>query len=355
MDKKVKIIVVALTVLLIVGAGFAVHKIVQANNVMRVQVVNEKDRTRFIGEDGVGFYSMVDTPDTIYTLVNTEGDTDSYNIAKAVYAIDKKTGKMDMVPGTSKMKFGMDGIDSTFGNENYLGWVEADADYVTRTVIYDIAQEKVVKKWEGDDWNSYFDFHVKGHTVYWMESRGKVDRIMSYDLKTGKEAQIDEVGAEGTVLAFSEHKMWYRDIRRGRGHLKGYDLRSENYEIYDLGAGYSELKPVNDNLVAYFKDNAVDGLFLYDTNLQKSVLLNKNDTGIKANYDGKGLLISDQLSYKIESLDRIQYDNTIESEYPDNHLFSTAERISSLLFITNVDEHEELILMNQDALRWSTK
>lgn len=352
MDAKKKRVVAVIVVLLVLGAAFAINKVVKANKELRVQVVNEKDRTRFIGEDGVGFYSMVDTRDTIYTLVNTEGDTDSYNIAKAVYGIDKKTGKVEIVPGSSKMKFGMDGIDSTFGNEYYLGWLEADADGATRTVIYDIEQEKILKKWNGSDARSFFDFHVIGHRVYWLASSGKTGLVMSYDLKTGEEEQLDEVGAEGTVLVFSEHKMWYRDIRRGSGHLKCYDLRSGNYEIHDLGVDYSDLKPVGDNLVAYSQDNR---LYLYGTKLQKSVLLNGEDNGIKANYDGKGLIVTDQMSYKIERLDGIQYSNTIESEYPDNHRFSTAERIQSLLFIANVGEHEEIIWMHQDALRWSGK
>ncbi|EUJ47371.1 hypothetical protein [Paenilisteria rocourtiae] len=355
MGKKVKGIIAIAACLLIAGAGFVIYKTVKDNNVTRVQVVKEKDRTRFIGEDGVSFYSTVDTRDKIYTLIDAEGDTDSYNIAKAVYAIDKKSGEIEIVPGTEKRKFGMGGISETFGNEAYLGWVESDADYETRTMVYDIEQEKVVKKWHGDDWNSYFDFHVIGHRLYRLESHGKVDRIKSYDLKTGEEQQIDEIGAKGTVLAFSEHKMWYRDTRQGKGHLKGYDLRNGNYEIHNLGVAYSNLKPINEHLLAYFKDGTTEGLYLYDTQLKKSVLLNEKDAGIKASYDGKGLLISDQLSYKIDSLERIQYDNTIESEYPDNHRFSTAERIPSLLFITDVGEHEEIVLMNQDVLRWSEK
>ncbi|MBC6315940.1 hypothetical protein [Listeria grandensis] len=347
-----KIVVAAIVVLLVMGAGVTIDKIVKNSKIIRVQVKAEKDRTRYIGEDGISFYSMVDTRDKIYTLVDTEGDTDAYRIAKEVYAIDKKTGEMEIVPGSSKMKFGMDGIESTFGNEVYLGWVEADADYATRTVIYDIEQGKIMKKWKGSDAHSFFDFHVMGHRVYWLESSGKTGLVMSYDLKTAEEEQLDEVGAEGTVLAFSEHKMWYRDIRRGSGHLKRYDLRSGNYEIYDLGVDYSDLKPVGDNLVAYSKGN---GLYLYDTKLQKSVLLNGADNGIKANYDGKGLIVTEQMSYKIERLDGIRHSNTIESEYPDNHRFSTAERIQSLLFIANVGEHEEIIWMNQDALQWSGK
>lgn len=343
-----KIVVALMVVLLAVGAGFVIDKINSKD--MRVRLVKENDRTRYIGEDGVSFYSMVDTPDKIYTLIDTEGDTDTYRIAKAVYAIDKKTGKMEMVPGSSKMKFGMDGIDSTFGNEDYLGWVEADTDYATRTVIYDIEQGKIVKKWTGDDVHSFSDFHVIGHRVYWLESSGKKGIIKSYDLKTADEEQIDEVGAEGTVLAFSEHKMWYRDIRRGSGHLKVYDLRNGNYEIHDLGVEYSGLKPVGDNLVAYFRGQA---LYLYDTKLQKSALLRENDNGVRANYDGKGIIISEQLSYKIASLDDVKYDNTIELEYPDNHRFSSDERIQSLLFVTNVGEHEEVILMDWDGLQWS--
>ncbi|WP_181676445.1 hypothetical protein [Listeria rustica] len=346
--KNRKIVVALMVVLLTVGVGFAIDKI----NSKDMRVVKENDRTQYIGEDGMSFYSMVDTPDKIYTLIDTEGDTDTYRIAKAVYAIDKQTGKMEVVPESKKMKFGMDGIDSTFGNEDYLGWVEADADGATRTVIYDIKQEKILKKWNSSDAHSFFDFHVIGHRGYWLESSGKTGLVMSYDLKTVEEEQLDELGAEGTVLAFSEHKMWYQDIRRGSGHLKSYDLRSGNYEIYDLGVDYSDLKPVGDNLVAYSKDN---GLYLYDTKLQKSALLNGEDNGIKANYDGKGLIVTDQMSYKIERLDGIRYSNTIESEYQDNHLFSTAERIQSLLFITKVGEHEEIIRMNQDALRWSEK
>ncbi|AQY49942.1 hypothetical protein PWEIH_06521 [Listeria weihenstephanensis FSL R9-0317] len=352
MDKKTKRVVTVMMILLAIGAGFAISKIVKANKELSVEVKTEGDRTRYIGANGMSFYSMVDTPNAIYTLIDTEGDTDAYKIAKAVYAIDKQTGKMEIVPGSRKMKYGYDGIDSTFGNEHYLGWVEADTDYTTRTVIYDIEQEKILKKWNGSDAYSFSDFHVIGHRVYWLESSGKTGLVMSYDLKTAEEEQLDEVGAEGTVLAFSEHKMWYRDIRRGSGHLKSYDLRSGNYEIHDLGVDYSDLKPVGDNLVAYSKEN---GLYLYDTKLQKTMLLNGKDNGIKANYDGKGLIVTDQMSYKIERLDGIRYSNTIGSEYPDNHLFSTAERIQSLLFITKVGEHEEIIRMNQDALRWSEK
>ncbi|EUJ24067.1 hypothetical protein PGRAN_05051 [Listeria grandensis FSL F6-0971] len=348
-----KIVVAAIVVLLVMGAGVTIDKIVKNSKIMRVQVKMEKDRTRYIGEDGISFYSMVDTRDKIYTLVDTEGDTDAYRIAKEVYAIDKKTGEMEKVPGSSKLKFGMDGIESTFGNEDYLGWVEADADSATRTVIYDIEQEKIMKKWEGSDTLSLSSPTVVGHQFYWLESRDKEPGLIKfYDLKTGEEGQIDEVGAEGTILAFSEHKMWYQDIRRGSGHLKSYDLRNGNYEIHDLGVDYNDLKPVGDDLVGYFKDG---GLYLYDTKLQKSVLLRENDNGIKANYDGKGIIISDQLSYKIESLNEVQYDNTIESEYPDNYRFSSDERVQSLLFVTRVGEHEEIIWMNWDALRWLGK
>lgn len=146
--------------------------------------------------------------------------------------------------------------------------------------------------------------------------------------------------------------MWYRDIRRGSGYLKVYDLRNGNYEIHDLGVEYSNLKPVGDNLMAYFRGQE---LYLYDTKLQKSALLRENDNGVRANYDGKGVIISEQFSYKIASLDDVKYDNTIESEYPDNHRFSSDERIQSLLFVTNVGEHEEVILMDWDGLQWQGK
>ncbi|MBC1499714.1 hypothetical protein HB943_03790 [Listeria weihenstephanensis] len=355
MDKETKRVVTVMMILLAIGVGFAISKIVKANKELSVEVKTEADRTRYIGANGMSFYSMVDTPNAIYTLIDTEGDTDAYKIAKAVYAIDKQTGKMEMVPGSRKMKYGYDGIDSTFGNEHYLGWIEADTDYTTRTVIYDIEQEKIIKKLNDSDTQSFFGAKVVDHTLYWMESDPRLaddspSIMKSYNLKTSTEKEIDKINTGGTVFAFSDKKMWYKN----EGMLKTYDLISGKHEIYNLGVDFNDLKPANDHLVAYFKyqNESMEYLYLYDTNLRKSVLLSDKDPDMKATFNGKGRIVSDFISYNITEIDSVKYDKTIQKEYPDNARFSTDEQIDSLLFITDLGEHEEIILMDDEALGW---
>ncbi|MBC2304197.1 hypothetical protein [Listeria booriae] len=171
MSKGKKISVGIIALVLLVVAIVVVRHVMYVKQLSTVRIEKRDGVTKYIGAEGVSFYSMVDTPNKVYTLMSTEGDTDAYQIAQQIYVIDKKTGKMNEFYDTGYSKWSFSGVAQVFGDGRYLGWEERTADNVSIVKVYDLDSGKIVANLKDMELADFYEI-VDG-TLHWKEQDNK--------------------------------------------------------------------------------------------------------------------------------------------------------------------------------------
>ncbi|MBC1976551.1 hypothetical protein HCB37_12675 [Listeria booriae] len=175
MSKGKKIGMGIIALVLLVVAIVVVRHVMYVKQLSTVRIEKRDGVTRYIGAEGVSFYSMVDTPNKVYTLMNTEGDTDAYQIAHQIYVIDKKTGKMNEFYDTGYSKWSFSGVAQIFGDGRYLGWEESTADNVSTVKVYDLDSGKVVANLKDMELADFYE--IVDDTLHWKEQDNKAKSV----------------------------------------------------------------------------------------------------------------------------------------------------------------------------------
>ncbi|MBC6162807.1 hypothetical protein HB999_04965 [Listeria booriae] len=165
MSKGKKISVGIIALVLLVVAIVVVRHVMYVKQLSTVRIEKRDGVTKYIGAEGVSFYSMVDT----------EGDTDAYKIAQQIYVIDKKTGKMNEFYDTGYSKWSFSGVAQIFGDGRYLGWEERTADNVPTVKVYDLDSGKVVANLKDMELADFYE--IVDDTLHWKEQDNKAKSV----------------------------------------------------------------------------------------------------------------------------------------------------------------------------------
>lgn len=347
-----------------------------------MEVKKNKDSTQYTLKDQGSLYSFVNNKDILYTLIDT-GEEEA-EPSTDVFALDKNSRLKSSIYTT---KNGYEGeISALGGNENYLVWLDGKYNsYLYTMVVYDITQKKVLTTIESTDKKYFDDFILLGHNIYWIESDptkqpeeeitgedkdtmiigNHAGKIKSYNIVSGKFQTIDTiktVNYPNEILTVSKDKLWYIDNRdfEETALIKTYDIVTKEIAAYDLKEQFlGHLKPINNHSVAFFKYSIHEtpvGLYLYDTSSNNITLINAKETDNRAAYDGKGRIISNMMTYEINTEGEMKFSDAIQQTFYDNFYFSCVGPISSLSFTTsNGVDFSSIIEFNEESLEWRTE
>lgn len=325
------------------------------------------------------------TKKSIYTLAFL-GDKHLMN----VYHIDKVSGKTKIIyksPFKDQNEYA--GPHNIMANDSYAAWLDNNGyDYLNNVIVYDIKKEQIIRKYKDDEEHNINYAAIHGDTIYWLEqdntqikdeiSTGEDKdtmilgnyraQIVAYDIKKGTKKKIDTietVNYPNEELYFSEGKLWYIDNRKYEqtALIKTYDLETNKIKTYDLNIPFlGHLKPVDDNNVAFFKytiDAAPMGLYLFNTSTNNMKEINQKETDIRAAYDGRGLIISQHMSYHISGFNKIKYNKDIQTTHNDHFLFPFTGPMYNLNFVTSTDGEKNhmnsIVEIDKKSLIWKNE
>ncbi|MBC2238732.1 hypothetical protein [Listeria innocua] len=349
------------------------------NKVKKEPIVIKKahDFLQYSLEEEGYFYSFVNNQDVLYALIDEKEEL----LSTDVFALDKNNRLKSSI---YKTKNGEDGEISVLGgNEDYLVWLDGSyTSHLYTMVVYNIAQKRVVTTIESTDENYFDTFILQGDTIYWIEEDttkkteeeitgedkdtmiigNHMGEIKSYNIVSRNYQTIDmikTVNHPNEVLTVSEDKLWYIDNREFEetALIKTYDFTTKEIAAYDLKEQFlGHLKPVNNHSVAFFKYSIHEGpkgLYLYNTNSRKITVINAQETDYFAIYNGKGKIISTEMTYEINQEEEIKFSDTLQQAFYKDFYLSSVGPFASLSFTTSIGvEFDSIVEFNENSLKW---
>lgn len=87
--------------------------------------------------------------------------------------------------------------------------------------------------------------------------------------------------------------------------------------------------------------------------------INQKETDIRAAYDGRGLIISQHMSYHISGFNKIKYNKDIQTTHNDHFLFPFTGPMYNLNFVTSTDgeknQMNSIVEIDKKSLIWKNE
>ncbi|MGE7921131.1 hypothetical protein ACQKM9_19645 [Viridibacillus sp. NPDC093762] len=364
-------------IILVMSISVYIYYSKKSNTEISFAINHHKDRTTYTTSDEYSLFNVANTKRHFFTSIMK----DETMLGK-VLQVDKKDGETKQIYDT---KFKGGGVRNITANDQYVIWLDNNGvDYLNELVIYDIKKEKVIKTYKDSEKRNINAAFIKNQTIYWIEedntkivnqepSNNESDTmklgtysatIIGYDIVTGNQKKIDTIQTvhyPNESLCFSENKMWYIDNRKydDKAIIKNLDLKSGKLETYKTQFQFiGHLKPVDDEIVAFFEytiHNSPEGLLLLNTESNKIKLLDANEDDTGAGYDGKGLIFSQNKTYKISSFNKRKFNDEIQMKNEEDLLVVTNGPLYGLEFVTkqkNSIHPNQIVDWHVENLNW---